>query len=251
MDDFGPLRYHRKNMELLGETRKPRHSGRRIFRALACGLLLGCAVAGCRSAQPPPPTPEATVMRFSRALNQGQLKEAYGLMSREYRQRVSFERFEQQLKENPEETIEMGNALGRVHGEAEQQAVLRYGDDQEMRLERESGGWAIATPVVDFYDQSNPRAALRSFVRAMERKRYDVVMRLVPDADKEGITTERMAEAWSGDGREEVERMLESLRNHMEAPIEVTGNRATMPYGDRTRVQFVREDGVWKIEDPE
>ena len=42
----------------------------------------------------------------------------------------------------------------------------------------------IASNVVDFYDQSTPRAALRSFVRAMERERYDVVLRMVPNADR-------------------------------------------------------------------
>ena len=190
-------------------------------------------------------------MSFSRALGQGRLEEAYALMSAEYRGRVSFEEFKRQLTENPQESLEMGNALAHVKGEPRQEAVLRYGDDEELRLTRDGERWYIATPLVDFYDQSTPRAALRTFVRAMERKRYDVVMRLIPDADKEGITTERMAAAWAGDGREDVERMLENLRAHMDAPIEVVGSRATMPYGDRVRVQFVREGGTWRIEDPE
>jgi hypothetical protein len=85
----------------------------------------------------------------------------------------------------------------------------------------------------------------------MERRRYDVVLRFVPDADLEGMTTERMAEAWSGEGREEIERLLANLRDNLDAPIEIVGDRATMSYGERYAVRFVREDGDWKIEDPD
>jgi hypothetical protein len=122
---------------------------------------------------------------------------------------------------------------------------------QQLKLVRERDGWRITSNVADVYDQSTPRAALRTFVEAMERQRYEVVMRLVPDADKEGITPERMREAWEGEGREEVERMLSNLREHLNNPIEVVGDRATMAYGERYTVQFVRENGRWKIEDPE
>lgn len=212
------------------------------------GLLV---LAACAGGPPAPRTPEATVSAFARAIAQRRYAEAYAMMSAGYRERVSFERFEAQLSENPDETVEMGNALMHARGPAAQQATLDYDDDAHLLLRRDGDRWYIASNVVDFYDQSSPRAALRTFVRAMERKRYDVVMRLVPSADKEGVTTDRMREAWSGDGREEVERMLSNLRNHIDNPIEVVGNHATMPYGDRLRVQFLREDGAWKIEDPE
>jgi hypothetical protein len=60
-----------------------------------------------------------------------------------------------------------------------------------------------------------------------------------------------MREAWTGEGREEVERLLSNLRNHVDNPIERVGDHATMPYGGRLRVQFIREEGAWKIVDPE
>jgi hypothetical protein len=60
-----------------------------------------------------------------------------------------------------------------------------------------------------------------------------------------------MQQAWSGAERESVERMLSALREHLDDPIEVVGNRATMPYGEHARVQLVREGNAWKVEDPE
>ena len=218
----------------------------------ALGLALGSWLAlGCLGQPAPPPPPEATIRAFARALNQAKYDDAYALMSEAYRKRVSLADFKKKLSENPQETLEASNALSHVRAQAEQEAVLVYDDNQELRLLRRGERWFLTTSVVDFYDQSTPRAALHSFVQAMQRKRYDVVMRLIPSADKEGITTDRMEQAWSGADREEVERMLSNLREHESDPIEVIGDHATMPYGEHMRVQFVREAESWKIEDPE
>ncbi len=208
--------------------------------ALGCGGGLGSS------------SPGATVASFSHALSQGRYDDAYGLMSKAYRRRVSLEEFVRHLEENPEEVREATAALDDPDGPPEQTAVMRVGDGDRVELERDRGGdWRISSNIVDFYDQSSPRATLRSFVRAMERQRYDVVMRMVPDADREGMSEEQMREAWSGEGQEEIDRLLENLKASLDAPIEQVGDRATMPYGDRFTAQLVREDGVWKIEDPD
>jgi hypothetical protein len=238
----------RARAQLTSRTRCASAGGTVTHRAWA--LIALCLASGCAHGDAPV-TPEQTVQAFARALNQNDLEAAYGLMSEDYRSRVSFEQFERQLRENPQEMLEVGSALGHVREPAEEQAVVTYDDHEELILRRNGDRWYIATNVVDFYDQSTPRAALRSFVRAMERKRYDVVIRLIPEADKEGITADRMEQAWAGEEREQVERMLSTLRDHLDAPIEVIGTRATMPYGEHMRVQFVREGASWKIEDPE
>jgi hypothetical protein len=212
----------------------------------AAGFGSACATHE-RDLQPP----EATVLAFSRALGDGKLDVAYGMMSSDYRSHVSLALWKKKLEENAQETLEIGNTLSHVRGPASIQTVLRDGDGRELHLEREGESWRISSDVVEFYDQSTPRAALQAFVHAMQRKRYDVVLRLMPDADKEAVTTESMEKAWGHAARDEVERLLSQLREHLDDPIEVTGNRATMPYAERARVQFVREDGRWKIEDPE
>ena len=217
--------------------------------------VLVLAALGCAGTKPPPATPELAVIDFARALNQGRFDEAYARMSEDYRQRVPFDQFKRQLTENPEETTALSHALSHVQPGTVQEATVRYDDDAELTLRREGQGenesWFLSSPLVDFYDQSTPRTALRAFVRALERRRYDVIIRLIPNADKEGITGDRLEQAWSGDGRKELERLVHNLREHIEDPIEVTGDRATMPYGDQMRAQLVRENGVWKVEDPE
>lgn len=216
----------------------------RLWLALAL-LTTGCPGLNAGA------TPESTVAALSSALREGRTEDAYGLMSDSYRRRVSLEEFRRYFRDYRAEVQQTARALSERRSGAEQEAVVAYGDGETLRLVREDGDWRIATDVVDFYDQSTPRAALRSFVRSMERRRYDVVLSLIPEADREGMTVERMRETWEGEGREEVERLLANLRAAMDDPIEEVGDRATMSYGDRFRVQFVREDGVWRIEDPD
>jgi len=229
-------------------------SRRRAFRfaprAAAAALVAILGAASCSGASGST-TPEGTISQFSRALRERRYEDAYEMMSRGYRRRVPLEEFKRHLEDNPGEAREAAAALARVDGEAEQVAVVQYAEGEEVELVYDDGSWRIASNVVDFYDQSTPRAALRTFVRAMERKRYDVIMRLVPNADREGMSPSRMRQAWEGEAREEIERLVANLRASIDNPIEEVGDRATMPYGERFTVQFVREDGAWKVEDPD
>lgn len=213
--------------------------------AAAAALNAGCGGAGASA------TPEAVVEGFASQIRAGRYEAAYATMSEAYRRRVPYEEFRRYLTDNPDEAQDLIRALSRVDGPADVSAQVPYGDGDSLRLTLDGSRWRIQGNVVNFYDQSSPRNALRSFVRAMERRRYDVVMRFVPNADVEGMTEERMRDAWEGEGREEIDRLLANLRASLDNPIEEVGDRATMPYGERFTVQFLLEDGVWKIEDPD
>jgi bisphosphoglycerate-independent phosphoglycerate mutase (AlkP superfamily) len=233
---------------------EPRHkpaarSGHARARVLCVALAL--ALTGCAGSQKAQETPAATVMALARALSDGKPEVAYELMSPAYKQRVSLAQWQKQISENPQEVSQACDQLSHLQAPGRDASVVRYGDDGELRLTKLDGRWLIDSDVATFYDQSTPRAALGAFVRAMEAKRYDVVMRLIPNADKEGMTSDRLEAAWSGEARDEVERLLIALHDHRDDPIELAADHATMPYGAHRRVQFVREDGVWKIEDPQ
>lgn len=223
--------------------------------ALGAGAALLLSGVGCGGAGAASGSVRATTHGFARALEEHRFEAAYGMMSAAYRARVSLEDFVAALGQNPEETAALADGLAQPGSEVTQRASVVYGPDSvpegRLALVREGDRWVVESDVAAFYDQATPRAALRSFVSAMTRKRYDVVLRLMPDADKAGVTVERMHEIWQGEGRQDAERIVHNLRDHLEAPIEVVGDRATMPYGDGLRVQFLLEGHRWKIEDPE
>jgi len=101
---------------------------------------------------------------------------------------------------------------------------------------------------IELYAQDTPRHAIYGFIRAVERKRYDVVLRYVPDAHREGLDATKLKSAWEGHEKEEIEQVVSALKQALPtAAIEETGERATMAYGAGT-MQLVRERGLWKIE---
>jgi len=211
-------------------------------------LGLSFALAGCGARAEGPPE---VLSEYRRAISSRRWREAYRLMSAEFRRSVSYPEFARALEDNPREVEDSIAALTGSSGEASVEARVHYGLGEEMAFTLEDGRWVIASPVVDFYAQGTPREALRSFVRAMERRRLDVLPRFVPNEYRRGMNETHLAGLFEGERAEETETLLQNLRAHLDDPIEVTGERAAMPYAERFTVLFVREDGVWKIEDPD
>jgi hypothetical protein len=183
-----------------------------------------------------------------RALEQGETARAYALMSAEYRARVSRESFEAALSQFPQEAAELGAALQKAGNSLQHEARGRLATGAEVRLLREGTRWSIAGELVDFYGQATPRAALRSFVRALRSKRYDIVLRFVPEAERAGLTPELLAQSWSGEPGQDLERLLSALERDIEGPIEQIGTHATLHYGGGLRAQLIREGEHWKVQ---
>lgn len=207
---------------------------------------MGCAAdpAGSSLAR----TPEATVLAFSRALGEGRAEDAYALMATEYRARVGLAEWKRTLEEHPEEVLQLANTLERARGPGRETAEVALDDGLSVMLAERDRGWLITTDLLDFYDQSTPRAALRSFLRAMRARRYEAVLRFIPDADRDGFSPDRLERNASDPAREDLERVLSSLQQHLDAPIEIAGERATMPYAEQRQLSFVREGVLWKLE---
>lgn len=210
-------------------------------------LCAGCA--GGASAR----TPEEALASFASALRNGDAAGAYALTSEAYRRRVTRDRFEAWMRSDREEIERVADALASPAGPAEEEAIVEVGEHERIRLVRDAAGWRVASDVVDYYSQATPRQALRSFVRAIEHRRWDVVLRLVPAADREAMSSDSMRERWEGEGREEIERLGAGIRSALDqgAAIEENGDHAVMSWGERFRAQLLREDGLWRIEDPD
>ncbi|HLU68287.1 MAG TPA: hypothetical protein VKZ63_18515, partial [Kofleriaceae bacterium] len=170
-------------------------------------------------------------------------------MSESFQARHSREEFIRMMKESGDEVAETAQKLSSQSKEVEATAEFRYGLGDTMRLVQEDGEWRIASNPIDFYSQATPRDALRSFVRAYELERWDVMLRFVPSKYRERMTVDKMREQFKGSQRAEIESMMNMIRANLDEPITDKGNEARMPYGDRFEVKFVLEEGKWKIQD--
>lgn len=193
--------------------------------------------------------PSQTLDRYGRALKNRDFGSAYDLMSSSFRGKVSREDYVRMMRDNAREVDETADRLRGKKGSLEVTAEFEYGLGDKMLLVQEDGRWKIAANPLGFYDQSTPRNALRSFVRAYRLERWDVMLRFVPNAYREKMDKDKMKAQFTGPSREHIDTLMNNLEGNIDEPIIERGNDARMSYGDRFTVQFVKEDGAWKLKD--
>ncbi|MFO0664242.1 MAG: hypothetical protein U0174_09830 [Polyangiaceae bacterium] len=208
----------------------------------ACVALGGCAGSHAED-------PQSALRAYARALEEGRSDDAYRMLSDEARRNVTLAAFRKSVKESPEEARELGRALTRPVAAPVVTAKVTSETGQELELVLENGKWRVDHAAVDLYAQDTPRRAIQGFVRALERKRYDVILRYVPESHKNGLSVEKLKTAWEGPDKDEMQKLLVAIKQSLpNASIEEAGDRATMSYGTGT-VQLVKERGSWKVED--
>ncbi len=210
---------------------------------MALGVALACGCAAQQAGDP-----ESVLRSYARALDEGRADDAYSVLSDEARRGISLEAFRRMVKDDPDGVREIAKALERPTAAPVVTATVTSPSGQELNLVLEDGKWRVDASTIDLYAQDTPRHAIQGFVRALEHKRYDIVMRYVPDEHKEGLDAAKLQSAWEGPDKNEIEQVLAGLKQALpSSTIEETGERATMPYGAGS-MQLVREHGLWKIE---
>jgi hypothetical protein len=219
-----------------------------MFRKTAwftVAVVTTCAACGASMAD----DPKSVLHAYSRALSEGRADDAYRMLSDEARRGTSLEAFRRMVRDNPGDVQEIGRALARPTAAPVVTATVTTSAGQELAFVLENGKWKIDVSAIDLYAQDTPRHAIQGFVRAVERKRYDVAMKYVPDAHKEGLDAQKLKAAWEGHDKEEMEQIISALKQALPTTSpEELGDRASMTHGSGT-IQLVRERGLWKIED--
>ena len=204
-------------------------------------LVFAIVVAGCTPhAQP---GPADTLRAFADAVRAGRTDDAYALLSSDYRKTHDRDAFARSLGPTDQ------RAAGRLaHGKVELRAEIELADGERLALVQEPEGWRFARDPLDIYPQRAPDEALRSFVRAVERKRWDVVLRFIPQRFRSTITADSLRERWDGAGAGELKAQLVVVKAHLDEPMELSGDEARLPVGERKQVKLVREEGLWRVE---
>jgi hypothetical protein len=156
-------------------------------KVLAAVVLSSCLIA-CSGGALVQQGPSDTLRAYAQALEQGRVDDAYRLLSDEAKRSMSLEAFRRAVRENPQDVLEIARAIARPSSDPVVTATVTVPNGDELLLIFEGGRWRIDAAAVDLYGQATPRQALMGFLRAFDRKRYDVILRYVPDAEIEGIT---------------------------------------------------------------
>lgn len=208
-----------------------------------CLMLLGCARRGL--------APGDALDGFAAALERKDYDGAYGLMSPAYRSRVSATEFRKRLEANGAEISADAKMMREGARRWGDRVEVRVSEDERVTVVRAGAGWRLEDQPLDPYGQATPRAALRAFIRAVENRRYDILVRLAPARYRAILTVPKLRAYWEGENATENRALLRDLRLAVGARITEEGEEAFMTYGASRQVRFVREEGLWRVESPD
>lgn len=193
-------------------------------------------------------TPQKALDDYASAVSNSDAEAAYALLDAEYHERVSFETFKERFEAYAKNGEGIVNALEDAAGEAAfVDAALPFTEFDTLDIGLTRSGWRIEGGLFNFYGQRTARETLHSFIKAAERKKYDVLMRFVPDDYAQHMSAEQMQKQFEENpGR--IDEMVALLKQNQDNLITTRGSRAEMKYGPYT-MEFRKEDGLWKIED--
>jgi hypothetical protein len=217
-----------------------------MMRLLALGLIVVLALPACAHR---PEEPAAIVASFGAALARGDLPGAYRLTSGAFQRRMPYQAFAAVLSAAGAESVALGQRLVAEAAVVAPRVEVTLQLGEQVPLVLQDGGWRIDGLVYEPWGQATPRAAVRTFIRALDARRYDVVLRLVPDRYRPGLSADRLRTFWEGDHNDEHRAMLTRLRAAAQAPLTETGDEARLLVAPDRVVRLVREAGLWKIED--
>ncbi len=214
---------------------------RQVSVAAVALLAFACAHA--------PRGPGEALAAFGAALARGDLRGAYALTSADLQRRLPFEAFAAGFRGPAADPTALGQRIAAEATRVPPRVEVTLKTGEPVPLVFEGGQWRVDGPVYEAWGQETPRAAIRTFVRAIDARRYDVLLRLVPDRERGALTAERLRSFWETVDVAAHRRLLVELRAALAAPLVEAGDEAHLPLASGGEVRLAREADGWKIEE--
>lgn len=129
-------------------------------------------------------------------------------------------------------------------------ATVFVAADQPLAAVWTGHAWVFAEDPTLAYDQSSPRATLRSLVRASQLERWDVLLGLAPERYRLGLSEDDLRRAWSeGEYASALQAARDRLAQHLADPIVSDAHEAILELGDGEAAHLEREGPRWVVVD--
>lgn len=129
-------------------------------------------------------------------------------------------------------------------------AVLFLAPDQALDVRWTPRGWVFGEDPTLVYDQSTPRAALRSLVRASLQRRWDVLLGLAPERYRLGLSEDDLRRAWTeGEYAGALQAARDRLLARLGEPILADAHEAVLDLGGGDVARLEREGQRWVVVD--
>ena len=183
-------------------------------------LVLATALACAHK----PEGPAATLQEFGAALARNDCGRAYALTSADFQKRTPYDAFAAGLGANPADTKAYGKRVGDEAARVAPRVDLQLPQGETVDAGARGRPLARRRARARPWGQRTPRAALRTFVRALGERRYDIVLRLVPRRHRVDLTADKLRQYWEAH-QDETRGLLTRLQAALAAPIVEIGRR--------------------------
>ena len=214
-------------------------------------LLILATMTACG---PSSRNPKQTLSSFLHDTTSGDIDAAYSRLSLDFRTRCSRACFIKLLEEQPGQSRLLLDELRAAEPTTVYLADAKLTSDLTLRLSKEVSATKkeAETPYLffqnplDFYPQNTPQQALRSFVLAYSRQRFDVLLRFVPKSLESKLTVDALKQRFTSEPK--ISAQVERLRQHSEAPLIVEDTIARLPLGEDQEAVLLLEEGRWRVQ---
>lgn len=129
-------------------------------------------------------------------------------------------------------------------------AVVFLAADSPIDVRWTPRGWVFDEDPTLVYDQSTPRAALRSLVRASLQRRWDVLLGLAPERYRLGLSEDDLRAAWTeGEHADALQAARDRLAARLGEPIAADAHEAVLDLGNAEVARLEREGTRWVVVD--
>ena len=210
-----------------------------------CAVLALAPLAGCGAS-----SPQRTLEGYAGAIAERDATQAYQSLSPELRETLPIEEFTLRFEQRyMDDHATASKALLQIADQpAFVDAMLPYSEFDTLQMSLTPEGWQIENGVFNFYAQRTPRETLNSFIRAIEQRKYAVLLGFLSEEIAEYSDRESIQKQFE-ENPAQTQELLSRLKQNLANEIEQRGNRASMFYSNQKSVDFIKENGSWKIED--
>ena len=200
--------------------------------ALALGLLAGCGATRM-------PSPAPSLRAYADAIARGEVHAAYAMLAAKVRARISEPDFAARFADTAEERRARAESIRAALAPPAQTPIVSAQIENQGRaadLVRDPNGWRLRQPRRTEVGAGSPEEALARLVRALDGHDLDAILGLCAPplrAALERALAERLA----------------GLRPLVGRAIVHAPDRTVLSYGDGHHIDFVKENGTWRIAD--
>jgi hypothetical protein len=182
------------------------------------------------------PDPKDAVSAYEAAASRGDAKAIYGMLSESSRKALNVADVERIVADERAELASQAKAVAEPGAMVRASARVRYADGEDATLDVEEGGFRVSSADGLPAAARSPVAALEQLRRALARRSYAGLMRVLSPATRSAIESD-------------LRSLVDGLSHPEGLDVQISGDVASVQIQGGHFVKLRRDGGIWRVED--